>query len=160
MPPVCTGSLPPPSLSLSPTLPPSPSPLSFQADKAAGLGAAKRGYVYFTEVKTIPDADLRTVDELWKAYSGGYSIQKGVFNANRRNWQKFFRAIDWVTGEDNNYRAWPTDFKYNTDAKKGHLPLTAALRGTMLHEAIMDHPAFATKKAKLTEGPGTSSVKF
>lgn len=39
-----------------------------QADKSAGLGAAKRGYVYFTEVKSIPVADLRTVDELWKTY--------------------------------------------------------------------------------------------
>lgn len=123
------------------------------ADKSAGLGAAKRGYVYFTEVKSIPVADLRTVDELWKTYSGGkfgYSVQKGVWLANRRNWQKFFKAIDWVVGEDNNYRQWPTEFKYTVDAKRGHLPLTAALRGTQLHQSIMEHPAFEAKKPTLS----------
>lgn len=77
-------------------------------------------------------------------------MQKGIWNANRRNWQKFFRAIDWVVGEDANYRQWPTEFKYSVDAKKGHLPLTAALRGTQLHEAIMEHPAFETKKATVS----------
>ena len=76
----------------------------------------------------------------------GYSVQKGVWLANRRNWQKFFKAIDWVVGEDNNYRQWPTEFKYTVDAKRGHLPLTAALRGTQLHQSIMEHPAFEAKK--------------
>lgn len=42
--------------------------IPMQADKAAGLGAAKRGYVYFSEVKCIPVADMKTVDDLWKAY--------------------------------------------------------------------------------------------
>jgi len=141
-------------------------PLRAQADKAAGLGAEKRGYVYFTEVKLFPVADLKTIDELWKAYSGGkfgYSVQKGIWNANKQNWQKFFRAIDWVVGEDATYRQWPTEFKYNTDAKKGHLPLTAALRGTQLHQALMEHPAFVTEKAKLktnAAGKFDSSVKF
>ena len=46
-------------------------------------------------------------------------------------------------GRDNNYRKWPQEFTYTLDAVKGHLPLTNALRGTQLFEAIMEHPAFA-----------------
>ena len=39
-------------------------------------------------------------------------------------------------------RKWPKEFKYNLDAVNGHLPLTNALRGTQLFQAIMEHPAF------------------
>lgn len=44
------------------------------------------------------------------------------------------------------YRKWPAEFKYVYDAPKGHMPLTNALRGTQLFQAIMEHPAF-TKTA-------------
>merc|ERR1712224_887507 len=37
----------------------------------AGEDAVLRGWVYFTEVKEIPACDLRTVDNLWQAYSNG-----------------------------------------------------------------------------------------
>lgn len=44
-------------------------------------------------------------------------------------------------GEMNYYRKWPAEFIYNAeDAPKGHLPLTNALRGTQLLEAILEHP--------------------
>eukprot|EP00879_Flechtneria_rotunda_P018571 GHRR01019487.1.p5 GENE.GHRR01019487.1~~GHRR01019487.1.p5 ORF type:complete len:102 (+),score=16.87 GHRR01019487.1:3139-3444(+) len=45
----------------------------------AGQGAIQRGWVYFTEVPTIPAADLQTVDALWLAASNnkfGYSVQR------------------------------------------------------------------------------------
>ena len=32
--------------------------------KLAGEGAVKRGWVYFTEVKSIPNKDLQTMDSL------------------------------------------------------------------------------------------------
>jgi len=38
---------------------------------------------------------------------------------------------------------WPGEFQYDAAAVKGHLPLTNALRGTQLFEAILEHPAFA-----------------
>lgn len=44
---------------------------------------------------------------------------------------------------DSNYRKWPQEFTYSAEAPKGHLPLTNALRGTQLLEAILEHPAFA-----------------
>mgnify|MGYP007096449857 CR=1 FL=1 len=44
-------------------------------------------------------------------------------------------------------RKWPGEFKYEAGAAKGHLPLTNALRGTQLFEAILEHPAFASAPA-------------
>lgn len=41
------------------------------------------------------------------------------------------------------YRKWPAEFNYSYEAPKGHMPLTNALRGTQLFQAIMEHPAFA-----------------
>ena len=62
-------------------------------------------------------------------------------------WDKFFKAIDWVQGENNFYRKWPGEFRYDSplepkSAPKGHLPLTNALRGTQLFQAILEHPAW------------------
>jgi hypothetical protein len=50
--------------------------------KMAGQGAVQRGWVYFTEIPTIPAADLQTVDQLWRAASNnrfGYSVQKEMW---------------------------------------------------------------------------------
>ena len=69
-------------------------------------------------------------------------------NSNQlRRWDKFFKAIDWVQGEFNVYRKWPGEFNYESptepkSAPKGHLPLTNALRGTQLFQAILEHPAW------------------
>jgi hypothetical protein len=66
---------------------------------------------------------------------------------NLPRWDKFFKAIDWVQGEFNVYRKWPGEFNYDSPlepkaAPKGHLPLTNALRGTQLFQAILEHPAW------------------
>lgn len=50
--------------------------------KMAGQGAVQRGWVYFTEVPTIPATDLQTVDALWRTASKnkfGYSVQKEMW---------------------------------------------------------------------------------
>lgn len=129
--------------------------------KLAGDGAVKRGWVYYTEVKTMPDSDLQTLDALWKTASSGkfgYSVQKEVWIQNQRRWPKFFKQIDWTVGENNNYRKWPAEFMYSVDAPKGHLPLTNALRGTQLFQAIMEHPAFQNSAAnKIDDSPIKSS---
>lgn len=95
----------------------------------------------------------QTIDNLWKAYSGnkfGFSVQRELWLQNKRQWQKFFKRIDWVQGENNVYRKWPAEFYYNTDeGAKGHLPLTNALRGTQLFNAILEHPAFNKPKTEL-----------
>jgi GUN4-like len=104
------------------------------------------------QVKDIPVEDLQTIDQLWVAASGGkfgFSVQRGIWRACNKKWSAFFQAIDWLKGENLNYRAWPAEFIYDVKtAKKGHLPLTNALRGTQLFEAILTHPAFDKKDAK------------
>lgn len=117
--------------------------------RLAGPGAEKRGYVYFSEVKPIPVADMQTIDSLWKAYSGGkfgYSVQKMIWTKKLERWEDFFKQINWfkkTEGSDYNmYRKWPTDFIYDKTAVQGHLPLTNANRGTTLLESILKHPAF------------------
>jgi len=81
---------------------------------------------------------------------------------NQRRWQKFFKAIDWVQGANNVYRKWPAEFVYSAEAPKGHLPLTNALRGTQLFEALLAHPAFQRsaggKALGGIGGGGSSSV--
>jgi hypothetical protein len=118
----------------------------------AGEAAQARGYVYFTDVKRIPVEDMKTLDNLWKAYSNGnfgFSVQKRLWLLSNKQWTPFFRRIDWVRGEEDSYVRWTgleqsgNEFIYNaTTAQRGHLPLTSCLRGTQLFEAIMSHPAF------------------
>lgn len=112
----------------------------------AGEDAEDRGWVYFTEVKTFPVTDLKTIDTLWSFYSDGkfgFSVQRKLWIGKKRQWAKFFKEIDWVQGENNAYRKWPEEFIWEKEAKKGHMPLTNALRGTQLFEALLEHPAFA-----------------
>lgn len=101
------------------------------------------------QVGEIPVEDMQTIDELWKAASKGkfgFSVQRQIWRACNEQWSKFFLAIDWLKGENLNYRAWPAEFTYDVDeATKGHLPLTNALRGTQLFQAILQHPAFESK---------------
>ncbi|KAK9812587.1 hypothetical protein WJX73_010690 [Symbiochloris irregularis] len=116
----------------------------------AGKEASKRNWVYFSEVQFIPSEDLQTIDQLWKAGSGGvfgFSVQRELWMQNRKYWTRFFKAISWVTGERNNYRKWPGEFMYTREAPKGHLPLTNCLRGTQLFEAILQHPAFVKESS-------------
>lgn len=49
--------------------------------RLAGEDATDRGWVYFTEVASIPESDMLTIDFLWKASSQGkfgYSVQQKV----------------------------------------------------------------------------------
>jgi hypothetical protein len=129
----------------------------------AGEEAVLRDWVYFTEVKDIPVADLKTIDNLWSSYSEGrygYSVQKKVWIKNRKVWSKMFKEIDWVQGENNAYRKWPLEFDWKKDAKKGHLPLTNCLRGTQLFQAVLEHPAFQQKKKKVATSIEKNSVKI
>jgi len=104
------------------------------------------------QVKDIPTEDMETFDALWVASSGGkfgFSVQRSIWRACDEKWSKFFLAIDWLVGENLNYRVWPKEFTYTVpEAAKGHLPLTNALRGTQLFQAILQHPAFTAKDKK------------
>ena len=75
----------------------------------------------------------------------GFSVQREIWLQNRKQWTRLFKEIDWTHTESNYYRKWPQEFKYDTSAPKGHLPLTNCLRGTQLFKAILEHPAFDRK---------------
>lgn len=111
----------------------------------AGEGASKRKWVYFSEVPFIPSTDLLTIDSLWRAYSNnkfGYSVQRKMWRSLNQRWKPFFLKIGWTFGENSNYKKFPLDFQWDIEAPVGHLPLTNALRGTLLFEKILSHPAF------------------
>lgn len=93
------------------------------------------------------------------------SLQKEIFNQNQKRWGKFFKQIDWTQGENNVYRKWPMEFIYSMDAPRGHLPLTNALRGTQLFQAVLDHPAWDVKSNKKSiddkaKEAGANTLKF
>lgn len=101
----------------------------------------------------MPVKDLKTIDALWQYYSDGkygFSVQRKIWIGQKRQWAKFFKAIDWTTGENGNYRKWPEEFIWKKDAARGHLPLTSALRGTQLLNALLEHPAYAPPKKEKT----------
>jgi hypothetical protein len=84
----------------------------------AGEDAEDREWVYFTEVKNMPVTDLKTVDALWSHFSGGrygFAIQRKLWVAQKRNWAKFFKKIDWTTGENGDYRKFPNEFLWRAD---------------------------------------------
>ncbi|KAB2622925.1 tetrapyrrole-binding protein [Pyrus ussuriensis x Pyrus communis] len=118
----------------------------------AGEQAQKRGYVFFSEVQFISEADLQAIDALWRQHSNnkfGYSVQKKIYDKVGDDFTKFFIKVGWMKKLDTevlqyNYRAFPGEFiwELNESTPEGHLPLTNALRGTQLLKSILNHPAF------------------
>mmetsp|Transcript_16092 Transcript_16092/g.32825 ORF Transcript_16092/g.32825 Transcript_16092/m.32825 type:complete len:222 (+) Transcript_16092:124-789(+) len=114
----------------------------------AGSREAGRTFVYFTEVKNIPETDLATIERLWLKFSGGkfgYSVQRKIWLRQKEDFEKFCRKIGWSTmdGEVERKLKWfgASEFIYDVGkAPEGHLPLTSALRGTALFKNLMTHP--------------------
>lgn len=126
----------------------------------AGEAAQERNYVYWTEVKKIPEEDMETMERLWLLYSEGkfgYSVQRKVWRQQKGDFENFCRKINWNTkdGEIERKRKWfgAGEYLYTMDAPRAHLPLTAALRGTPLLKNLLEHPTIVkideeTKKSK------------
>ena len=128
----------------------------------AGPGARSRKYVYFTEVVNIPSTDLRNMERLWLKYSEGkfgYTVQKRIFDVTAKgDFETFCDKIDWNLMDNSDLknplkrkRRWfgNDEFIYELDAApKGHLPLTSALRGTMLLKELMKHPVWSEEEFK------------
>uniref|UniRef100_A0A7S4KWL7 GUN4-like domain-containing protein n=1 Tax=Guillardia theta TaxID=55529 RepID=A0A7S4KWL7_GUITH len=145
-----------------------------------GENTRKRGFVYFSEASKLPAKDMKTIDRLWTTFSEGkfgYSVQKQIWNSVRvkGDFNLFVQEIGWTQGPcggcdaicsgcTGTLKRWTAigakgnEFVYDLkNAKKGHLPLTSALRGTYLLQNILKHPAFGTEKLK--SNSGTSAVK-
>ncbi len=106
----------------------------------AGPSAIKRGYVYFSEVKSIPEVDLLTIDRLWVAYSQGrfgFSIQARILDSLNGRYDKLWPRIGWK--EDGVWTRYPKAFTWSISAPEGHMPLINQLRGVRLMDELINH---------------------
>jgi GUN4-like/ARM-like repeat domain, GUN4-N terminal len=111
--------------------------------EVAGAGALARGWLYFTEIKSIPISDLQTINQLWLVYSEGkfgFSVQRKIWLSLGKGWEKFWLKIGWK--KDGSFTRYPNEFIWSIDAPRGHLPLSNQLRGNKTMQAIFSHPAW------------------
>jgi hypothetical protein len=86
---------------------------------------------------------LRTINTLWQVYSEGkfgYSVQRELWLSVGKDWEKFWKKIDWKNG--NKWTRYPNEFTWDLSAPKGHLPLSNQLRGVRVLKEILTHPAW------------------
>jgi hypothetical protein len=109
----------------------------------AGPVALQRQWLYFTDPKSIPVADLQVIDRLWVVHSEGqfgFSVQREIWVASKKNWDKFWPKIGWK--KELAWTRYPGSFTWDLAAPRGHLPLSNQLRGVRTMAALMVHPAW------------------
>ena len=113
----------------------------------AGPAAELRGYVYFSEVQSIPALDLGTLDRLWIAYSQGrfgFSIQARLLASLGGRFDRLWPRIGWKN--DGVWTRYPNSFDWSINAPEGHMPLVIQLRGVRLMDALLTHPALISRR--------------
>ena len=113
----------------------------------AGETAMKRKWVYFTEVSQFPNADILTIDTLWRTYSEdkfGWSQQRNLWLRLGQDWGRLWPQISWKSSEGA-WTRYPTEFVWDLDsAPVGHLPLFNQLRGVRVMSALLTHPVWTS----------------
>jgi len=112
----------------------------------AGEKAVKRGYVYFSEVESIPSIDLLTLDKLWVVYSRGkfgFTVQAKILDSLGGRYDKLWPRIGWK--KDGIWTRYPKAFDWSIEAPNGHMPLVNQLRGVRLMDALLNHQGFKAK---------------
>ena len=112
----------------------------------AGEKAVKRGYVYFSEVESIPSTDLLTLDKLWVVYSRGkfgFTVQSKILDSLGGRYDKLWPRIGWKI--DGTWTRYPKAFNWSIEAPNGHMPLVNQLRGVRLMDALLNHQGFKAK---------------
>ncbi len=115
--------------------------------RLAGPEAEDRGYVYFSEVQSIPGLDLTTLDRLWSAYSQGrfgFSCQARLLDSLGGRYDRLWTRIGWKN--DGIWTRYPKAFNWSLEAPEGHMPLINQLRGVRLMDAILNHPALVSRR--------------
>ena len=116
----------------------------------AGENAIKRKWAYFTEVSQFPEADILTIDMLWRTYSEdkfGWSKQRELWLRLGQDWDRLWPQINWKSAEGA-WTRYPTEFDWNLDsAPVGHLPLFNQLRGVRVMNAMLSHPVWTEEQA-------------
>ena len=114
--------------------------------KLAGKVAENRGYVFYSEVKDMPDEDLVTIDRLWNIYSQGkfgFSNQAKLLKSVGKRYDLLWPKIGWK--KDGIWTRYPTSFCWSLKAPDGHMPLVNQLRGVRLMDSILRHPSIANR---------------
>ena len=114
--------------------------------EVAGEKAVKRGYVYFSEVESIPSVDLLTLDRLWVVYSRGkfgFTVQSKILDSLGGRYDKLWPRIGWK--KDGIWTRYPKAFDWSIEAPNGHMPLVNQLRGVRLMDALLNHQGFKVK---------------
>jgi len=117
----------------------------------AGSATVQRKWIYFTEVESFPSLDLQTIDALWWLHSEGkfgFSVQRSLWLATGKKWEKLWDKIGWKTG--NRWTRYPQEFIWNLTAPPGHLPLSNQLRGVRVISALLSHPAWEEDKSPIS----------
>jgi GUN4-like/ARM-like repeat domain, GUN4-N terminal len=118
----------------------------------AGPVTLQRQWLYFTDMQSLPLADLQLIDRLWLIHSEGkfgFSVQHDIWTSVKKDWGRFWPKIGWKEG--NNWTRYPGSFTWDITAPRGHLPLSNQLRGVRAMAALLAHPAWdsATSEAPL-----------
>tara|TARA_B100000965_G_C19557786_1_gene743037 strand:- start:932 stop:1648 length:717 start_codon:yes stop_codon:yes gene_type:complete len=112
----------------------------------AGEQAVNRGYVYFTEVESIPCVDLSTLNQLWIVYSRGkfgFTVQSKILESVGGRYDKLWPRIGWK--KDGVWTRYPKSFNWSIEAPNGHMPLVNQLRGVRLMDSLLNHQALIVK---------------
>ena len=112
----------------------------------AGEKAVKRGYVYFSEVDSIPVTDLSTLNKLWIVYSRGkfgFTVQAKILDSVGGRYDKLWPRIGWK--KDGIWTRYPKAFTWSIEAPNGHMPLINQLRGVRLMDSLLNHQALVSK---------------
>ena len=112
----------------------------------AGKSAVNRGYVYFTEVESIPIIDLSTLNKLWIVYSRGkfgFTVQAKILDSVGGRYEKLWPRIGWK--KDGIWTRYPKAFNWSIEAPSGHMPLVNQLRGVRLMHSLLNHQALKGK---------------
>ena len=112
----------------------------------AGEKAVKRGYIYFSEVDSIPVIDLSTLNKLWIVYSRGkfgFTVQAKILASVGGRYDRLWPRIGWK--KDGIWTRYPKAFNWSIEAPNGHMPLVNQLRGVRLMDALLNHQALIVK---------------
>ena len=114
--------------------------------KLAGKVAENRGYVFYSEVKNMPEKDLLSIDRLWSIYSQGkfsFSVQAKLLKSVGKRYELLWPKIGWK--KDGIWTRYPSSFCWSLEAPDGHMPLVNQLRGVRLMDSILRHPSIAKR---------------
>ena len=114
--------------------------------KLAGKVAENRGYVFYSEVKNMPEKDLVSIDRLWSIYSQGkfsFSVQAKLLKSVGKRYELLWPKIGWK--KDGIWTRYPSSFCWSLNAPDGHMPLVNQLRGVRLMDSILRHPSIAKR---------------